>query len=151
MRAALDEAYEGIHAGHGGPFGAVIVKDGEIVGAGHNRVLQKGDPTRHGEMEAIRDYCDNVRDYDLTGCTLYTTAEPCLMCLGACLWANIDTVYYGASVQDTNEIGFRDDIFDQYLSINRDKLHESKKLVQVEQQGCLELFADYVTMDSEKY
>ena len=102
-------------------------------------------------MEAIRDYCDNARDYDLTGCTLYTTAEPCLMCLGACLWANIDTVYYGASVQDTNEIGFRDDIFDQYLSINRDKLHESKKLVQVEQQGCLELFADYVTMDSEKY
>ena len=95
MEAALQEAYEGIEKNHGGPFGAVVVKDGRIVGRGHNRVLYKKDPTCHGEMEAIRDACKNLGTHDLTGCQLYTTAEPCPMCLGGILWSNIQEVYFG--------------------------------------------------------
>ena len=95
LEAALQEAYEGIEKNHGGPFGAVVVKNGKIVGRGHNRVLYKKDPTCHGEMEAIRDACKNLGTHDLTGCQLYTTAEPCPMCLGGILWSNIQEVYFG--------------------------------------------------------
>ena len=152
MNSAISEADEGIRAEHGGPFGAIIISpDGEITGFGHNRVLQKGDPTRHGEMEAIRDHCDATKDFDLSGHIMYTTAEPCLMCLGASLWANIDTVYYGASVEDTNDIGFRDDIFDKYLTIDRTKLKEDGFLVQVERDACLELFKRYVKSTEKRY
>ena len=115
MEAALQEAYEGIEKNHGGPFGAVVVKDGRIVGRGHNRVLYKKDPTCHGEMEAIRDACKNLGTHDLTGCQLYTTAEPCPMCLGGILWSNIQEVYFGCDRIDTDRIGFRDDVFYEYL------------------------------------
>ena len=111
MEEAIKEADAGIRARDGGPFGTVIVKDGTIVGRGHNRVLLKHDPTCHGEMEAIRDACANLGTHDLSGCQLYTTAEPCPMCLGATLWANIRTVYYGCNRKDTDSIGFRDDAF----------------------------------------
>lgn len=107
MQLAIDEARQGIAAGDGGPFGSVIVKNGEIVGRGHNRVIAKNDPTCHGEMEAIRAACRNLNTYDLTGCELYTTAEPCPMCLGAILWSNISAVYYGCTRQDSAAIGFR--------------------------------------------
>ena len=90
---------------HGGPFGAVVVKNGKIVGRGHNRVLYKKDPTCHGEMEAIRDACKNLETHDLTGCQLYTTAEPCPMCLGGILWSNIQEVYFGCDRIDTDRIG----------------------------------------------
>ena len=87
MEEAIKEAREGILQKHGGPFGTVIVKDGRIVGRGHNRVLVNHDPTCHGEMEAIRDACRNMKSHDLSGCSLYTTAAPCPMCLGAILWS----------------------------------------------------------------
>ena len=115
MKAAISEAQKGIRAGHGGPFGCVIVKDGNIVGKGHNEVIKRNDPTCHGEMEAIRDACARLGTEDLSGCELYTTAEPCPMCLGGILWANIKRVYYGCSRQDTHGIGFRDDVFYKYL------------------------------------
>lgn len=113
MAVAVQEAYAGINAKDGGPFGAVIVKSdtGEIVGRGHNRVLIKKDPTCHGEMEAIRDACKNLGTYDLSGCDIYTTGEPCPMCLGAIMWANIDNICYGCNKKDTDKIGFRDDKF----------------------------------------
>lgn len=139
MKEALKEAYEGIEKKHGGPFGAVIVKEGEIVGRGHNRVLYKKDSTCHGEMEAIRDACKNLGTHDLSGCELYTTAEPCPMCLGGILWANIKKVYYGCNCADTDKIGFRDDIFYDYLAGNH-------SLLTLEEQGredCLELFDTY--------
>ncbi len=85
MRIAIEEAYAGICQHHGGPFGAVIVKDGVIVGQGHNMVLANNDPTGHGEVSAIRNACRNLNTFDL-----YTTGEPCPMCLFACLWANIE-------------------------------------------------------------
>ena len=80
MKIAVEEALNGIRAGHGGPFGCVIVKDGQIVGRGHNEVVRQKDPTCHGEMMAIHDACQKLGTFDLTGCELYTTAEPCPMC-----------------------------------------------------------------------
>lgn len=146
MRDAIREAYEGIGKGHGGPFGSVVVKDGEIVGRGHNRVIQKKDPTCHGEMEAIRDACKNLDTYDLSGCVLYTTAEPCPMCLGGILWSNIDTVYYGCNRLDTDAIGFRDDRFYNYLAGETSLL----KIEGMERDECLKLFQNYSKIDDKE-
>ena len=146
MTEAAKEAYTGIENGHGGPFGSVIVKDDKIVGRGHNRVLYKQDPTCHGEMEAIRDACKTLGTHDLSGCELYTTAEPCPMCLGGILWANIKTFYYGCSRKDTANIGFRDDAFYDYLE-GRTKLLDLKEL---ERKQCLKLFQDYTTSEKRE-
>lgn len=148
MDEALKEAYEGIEKAEGGPFGSVIVKDGKIVGRGHNRVLLKHDPTCHGEMEAIRNACKNLGTHDLSGCELYTTAEPCPMCLGGILWANIKTVYYGCNREDTDSIGFRDDIFYEYMNGKKDLLVMSE----LQREDCLKLFRDYSDNDlNERY
>ena len=111
MKLAVDEARKGINARHGGPFGCVIVRDGAVVGSGHNEVIKQSDPTCHGEMMAIRNACKKLGSHDLSGCELYTTAEPCPMCRGAIMWANISKVYYGCNVADTDSIGFRDKVF----------------------------------------
>lgn len=134
MKIAIEEAQTGIRAGHGGPFGCVIVKDGEIIGRGHNEVIKNGDPTCHGEMMAIRNACKNIGTHDLSGCELYTTAEPCPMCLGAILWSNIRKVYYGCNISDTDKIGFRDKIF--YES-------EEKFSEELDRAECLEVFEEY--------
>ncbi len=146
MKEALNEAYQGIEKGHGGPFGSVIVKDGRIVGRGHNRVLLKKDPTCHGEMEAIRDACHNLGTHDLSGCELYTTAEPCPMCLGGILWANIETVHYGCNRTDTDAIGFRDDKFYEYLA-GKTSLLDMKAEAQEE---CQKLFHSYQNIHDKK-
>ena len=148
MQAAIEEAYDGISQGHGGPFGAVIVKDGAIVGSGHNRVLLDNDPTCHGEISAIRDACAKLNTIDLTGCVMYTTGEPCPMCLFACLWANLDRVYYGCTIDDNSLIGFRDEEFDS-LAGGRDQLEDY--LVCVDREACLELFDDYNAMEHALY
>ena len=147
MEAALQEAYEGIEKNHGGPFGAVVVKDGRIVGRGHNRVLYKKDPTCHGEMEAIRDACKNLGTHDLTGCQLYTTAEPCPMCLGGILWSNIQEVYFGCDRIDTDRIGFRDDVFYEYLEGKNDIL----SIRQIDHEKCLSLFEHYEEKKAQRY
>lgn len=148
MDEALKEAYEGINNGHGGPFGSVVVKDGVIVGRGHNRVLLKKDPTCHGEMEAIRDACKNLGTHDLTGCVLYTTAAPCPMCLGGILWSNIKEAYYGCTVNDTDKIGFRDDVFYKYLNGDDDILELRKE----NREECLKLFREYESnKDNRRY
>lgn len=108
MYVAEVEALQGITHRHGGPFGAVVVKDGEIVGSGHNTVLRDKDPTCHGEMNAIRNACNNLGTFDLSSCELYTTHYPCPMCKCAIMWANIKKVYTGCTVQDAVDIGFRD-------------------------------------------
>ena len=115
MEIAIKEAKKGIENGDGGPFGCVIVKDDKIVGKGHNRVVLKHDATCHGEMEAIRNASKNLNTFDLSGCELYTTGEPCPMCLSACLWANIEKVYYGCTILDNENIGFRDNKFDNLM------------------------------------
>ena len=148
MQTAIEEAVEGITLRHGGPFGAVIVRDGEIVGQGHNMVLANNDPTCHGEISAIRDAYAKMGAYDLTGCELYTTGEPCPMCLFACLWANIGRVYYGCTIEDNALIGFRDEAFDS-LSGDREQLGDY--LVCVDRDACLELFALYTEMEHTIY
>lgn len=147
MEKAREEAYKGIRNQEGGPFGTIIVKDGKIVGKGHNRVLLKKDPTCHGEMEAIRDACKTLRTHNLSGCTLYTTAEPCPMCLGAILWANITHLYYGCTIKDTDIIGFRDDRFYQFLNGDKQLLKEEE----LDRNECLKLFQDYMNSEHEIY
>ena len=115
MDEAIAESAKNLETGHGGPFGAVVVKDGVIVGRGHNEVLKNNDPTCHGEIQAIRDACRSLGTYDLSACELYTSAEPCPMCLSAIIWANIKTVYYGNSAKDAAAIGFRDDFIYDFI------------------------------------
>ncbi|MBQ6213347.1 MAG: nucleoside deaminase [Ruminococcus sp.] len=142
MKIAIDEARAGINAHHGGPFGCVIVRNGEIVGRGHNEVIKQNDPTCHGEMMAIRDACKKLGTHDLTSCELYTTAEPCPMCRGAILWANIRKVYYGCNISDTDKIGFRDKVF--YES-------EEKFSEELEREECLEVFEEYQNIRNKKH
>ena len=137
MKIAAEEAEAGIRAGHGGPFGCVIVKDGSVIGRGHNEVIKNQDPTCHGEIMAIHDACRTLGTYDLSGCELYTTAAPCPMCAGAIQWANISKVYYGCRVSDTDRIGFRDQVFyDETVS-------RSEELDRAE---CLKIFDEYASM-----
>lgn len=147
MLSAIAEARAGIEKGEGGPFGCVIVKDGKIVGSGHNMVLKNNDPTCHGEMTAIREACKNLKTYDLTGCELYTTGEPCHMCLCATMWANLNKVYYGCTIQDNGMIGFRDDKFDKIFG-GRDKL--TGYLIPLDREACLELFEEYKSKKDKK-
>ena len=148
MKMAVEEAREGIRNGEGGPFGSVIVKDGEIVGRGHNQVLKNNDPTCHGEVSAIRDACSRLGTYDLSGCVIYTTGEPCHMCLCACMWANIDKIYYGCTIEDNGLIGFRDDKFDRIFG-GREKLADY--LQEIGRQECLELFSEYKSVYHKIY
>jgi guanine deaminase len=106
MRRAIElSALAGLDYATGGPFGAVVVKDNRIVAEGMNRVVASHDPTWHGEMEAIRLACITLQSSRLTGCTLYTTSEPCPMCVAASYWAGIERIYYSATVEDTLEYG----------------------------------------------
>lgn len=148
MEEAIKEARIGITNGHGGPFGAVIVKDGIIIGRGHNEVLKNQNATCHGEMMAIKEASNKLGTFNLSGCEIYTTGEPCHMCLCACMWANIDKVYYGCTIKDNDMIGFRDDKFDQIFG-GREKLEDY--LVMVDRDECLKLFEDYQQMNSERY
>ena len=148
MRMAIAEARKGIKAGHGGPFGAVIVKDGVVVGKGHNQVVKNNDPTCHGEIMAIHKACKNLGTFDLSGCELYTTGEPCPMCMAAILWANIDKVYYGCSIEENESIGFRDKKFDGLFG-GREKL--SSFLIEIDNEACIELFKEYNKLNHTIY
>lgn len=109
MQAAIALSEKGLESNLGGPFGAVIVKDGEIVGKGHNQVTGNQDPTAHAEINAIRDACKNLGTFQLNGCVLYTSCEPCPMCLGAIYWARLEKVYYACSRYDAAKIDFDDE------------------------------------------
>ena len=148
LHLAIEEARVGIHNNHGGPFGSVIVKNGVVVGRGHNRVLADNDPTCHGEVAAIRDACTRLGTYDLSGCEIYTTGEPCHMCLCACMWANISTIYYGCTIADNDRIGFRDEKFDRVFG-GRDKL--GGMLVRLDSPECSALFDEYLASSHKNY
>jgi len=107
MRLALEKAAEGVAAGQT-PFGACIVKDGEIVACEHNAVWATTDATAHAEIHAIRAACKALNAIDLAGCTIYTTCEPCPMCFAACHWAHLDCIVYGAAIADAQTAGFRE-------------------------------------------
>lgn len=137
MQIAIKEAKKGIELQHGGPFGAVIVKDGLVIAKGHNHVVINNDPTHHGEIDAIRKAGKKLKTFDLSGCILYTTAEPCPMCLAAILWANIDKVYFGCRINDTENIGFRDK---RFYEENWRKFTSIQEIDRIE---CLKLFDEY--------
>jgi len=108
MRAAIALAEKNVAEGTGGPFGAVIVRDGEIIGEGTNRVTSDNDPTAHAEVMAIRNACEKLGTYSLEGCEVYTSCEPCPMCLSAIYWARLDRIFYGNTKADAAEIDFDD-------------------------------------------
>lgn len=114
MRRAIALASESVRRG-GGPFGAVIVKDGEVVAEGSNSVTILNDPTAHAEVTAIREACRRLRTFHLEGCTVYTSCEPCPMCLGAIYWAGIKQIFYGNTRKDAADIGFADDFIYEEL------------------------------------
>lgn len=142
MREAIIEAQTGIRHGDGGPFGSVIVKNGRIIGRGHNCVVSLKDPTMHGEISAIKDACKNIDSFNLYDCELYTTAEPCPMCLGAVFWAGIKKVHYGCNIYDSEKIGFKDSEFYNYLRGEKSRL----EMVCEGREDCLEVFEEYSNM-----
>lgn len=121
MRAAIALADAGVRSGRGGPFGCVIVRRGEIVGRGENRVTSANDPTAHAEVVAIRDACANLRNFQLTDCELYTSCEPCPMCLAAIYWARIPTIYFGNTRTDAAAVGFDDEFIYQQIPLPPDQ------------------------------
>ena len=140
MQLAINEAREGIKNGDGGPFGAVVVKDGEVIATGHNHVLSNNDSTCHGEIDAIRKAEQKLMTFDLSGCEIYTTSEPCPMCFAAILWANIAKVYYGCTLNDNEMIGFRDVEFEHVII---DEAARAGLLEQHDREMCLEVFNEY--------
>ncbi|MCB0611287.1 MAG: nucleoside deaminase [Lewinellaceae bacterium] len=109
LQLAIELAQTGIDRNAGGPFGAVIVRDGQIIGSGYNRVTSSNDPTAHAEVEAIREACRLIGSFQLDGCTIYASCEPCPMCLGAIYWARPGRVVYACTREDAAAIGFDDD------------------------------------------
>ena len=141
MKKAKENAENGIRNQEGGPFGVVITdKDGNIISNGNNKVICSKDPTAHAEIVAIREACKKLNTYDLSNCILYTSCEPCPMCLSAIIWANIKQVYYGCTKEDAGNIGFRDDaIYDFIKGKNNNLLN----LKQMDRDECIKVFEEY--------
>ena len=137
MRRAIALSEESVKRG-GGPFGAVIVKDGEIIAEGSNNVTLHNDPTAHAEVSAIRRACEQLHTFDLQGCDIYTSCEPCPMCLGAIYWAHIDRIFYANTKDDAANIGF-DDAF-IYEEIDRPLSVRKKPATQLLREEALRVF-----------
>ncbi len=141
MNIAYNKSLEGMKSKSGGPFGAVIVNsDGEILAIAGNTVLSSNDPTAHAEINAIRMACEKLGTSDLSNCTIYTSCEPCPMCLSAIIWANIKDVYYACTRTDAASIGFRDDAIYEYLKGNRRELLNIQEL---DREECLIAMQEY--------
>ena len=150
MQRAIALAQQGIDAGAGGPFGAVIVKDDEVIGEGYNQVTSTNDPTAHAEVVAIRNACRNLNSFQLDGCVLYTSCEPCPMCLGAIYWARPARVFYAATREDAAKIGFDDEFI--YEEIEKNFEHRRMKLVNVLRDEGLRVFENWTNKtDKTKY
>ncbi len=143
MRQAIQLAKDGMLSGAGGPFGCVIVKDGKIVGQGSNRVLTTQDPTAHAEVVAIRDACKNLNHFQLEGCELYASCEPCPMCLGAIYWARPDRVFFACTKEDAAAIGFDDELIYREIEIKPSKRKiPMENLLREESLEAFELWKD---------
>lgn len=116
MEQAIQLAVENVRSGRGGPFAAVVVKNGQVIATGSNRVTSTNDPTAHAEVTAIREACRALNTFQLTGCDLYTSCEPCPMCLGAIYWARPDRVYFAATASDAADAGFDDSFIYEELN-----------------------------------
>jgi guanine deaminase len=140
MREAVELARVGVEQ-NGGPFGAVVVCDGRIVGRGRNQVTRQLDPTAHAEIIAIREACCALGRFDLHGCDLYASCEPCPMCLAAIYWARLDRVFYACTRRDAAGIGFDDDFIYQQIALEIDA--RSLRMNQLSRDAALELFREW--------
>jgi tRNA(Arg) A34 adenosine deaminase TadA len=147
LRRAIALATQNVEAGGGGPFAAVVVRDGKIVGEGVNTVTASNDPTAHGEVNAIRAACQALGVFSLAGCELYTSCQPCPMCLSACYWARLNAVYYGASASDAARAGF-DDAF-LYDEFRKEQTARSLPATQILADEAWSSFAAWIA-SSEK-
>jgi len=138
MQRAIALAVENVKSGAGGPFGAVIAKDGRIIAEGVNRVTQTNDPSAHAEIMAIREACRALGTFQLTGCELYTSCEPCPMCLGAIYWARPDRVFFGATAQDAADAGFDDSFI--YEELRREPSHRKIPMTPIMREDALAAF-----------
>ena len=148
MKVAKELAEENLTTNAGGPFGACVVKDGEIIGRGSNKVVSENDPTAHAEINAIREACKNIGSHDLSGCELYTSCYPCPMCLSAIIWANIKKVYYGNTKEDAAEIGFRDEFIYEYIK-NGNSNADVLSLESMDREETIKAFEEYKAKDDK--
>lgn len=150
MRAAIELARQGMNNGQGGPFGCVIVKGNEVVGQGCNAVTSSNDPTAHAEVVAIRNACQHLQVHQLTGCELYTSCEPCPMCMGAIYWARPDKVFFGGTRFDAAFAGFDDSFIYEELNVPMD----SRKIpiLNIGREEAVKLFEEWIEKpDKVKY
>lgn len=147
MKRAVELSRENMRAGAGGPFGAVIVKDDKIIGEGWNQVTSTNDPTAHAEVVAIRNACKNLSNFDLDGAEIYTSCEPCPMCLSAIYWARLGKIYYGNTRKDAADIKFDDDfIYDEIpKSIDQRKI----PMAQCGHADALEVFKEWAAKEDK--
>ncbi len=141
MAQAIELARENVRSGTGGPFAAIVVRDNRVLASGTNRVTAENDPTAHAEVLAIRGACRTVQDFQLTGAIIYTTCEPCPMCLGAIYWARIDRIYFAASRIDAATAGFDDhEIYEEIMTPH----HERRiPITQLSREASLDLFKEW--------
>ena len=147
MKAAVKVALEGMNNNEGGPFGCVIVKEGEIIGKGNNKVTSTNDPTAHAEVNAIREACKNLNSFQLDGCEIYTSCEPCPMCLGAIYWARPDKVFYGSNQIDAANVGFDDEFI--YKEIPLPYSERSIPFQQLGREVALEAFIEWTKKEDK--
>jgi guanine deaminase len=141
MKEAIELSRTSMNTNEGGPFGAIIVKNNQVVGRGNNKVTSSNDPTAHAEVVAIRDACKNLGTFQLDGCVLYTSCEPCPMCLGAIYWARPEKVYFANTREDAANIGFDDDFIYNEINIPIEKRHITFE--QIQQENALEVFQEW--------
>ena len=147
MQIAINEAKKGLKNKDGGPFGAVIVKDNKVISKANNTVLKTNDPSAHAEINVIRKASKKLKNFDLSGCQLYTTCEPCPMCYFAIHWAKIKTVYYGANRSDAAKIGFSDKALYDIFNGKKSKL----KLIKENSKKCVELMTEFIRLKGKLY
>lgn len=150
MLAAVEQARIHMKAQFGGPFGAAIMKDDQIIAVTANSVLRDHDPSAHAEINAIRKAGEILGTHDLSGCVLYATGYPCPMCLSAIIWANIKTVYYGCEAKEAEEIGFRDDFIYRFIEGKRED-GSVLTLMQLEHDACRALYDTYEKESGARY
>lgn len=141
IREAIRLSREPMQKGAGGPFGAVIVKDSKIIARGWNQVTSGNDPTAHAEVVAIREACKKLEDFSLVGCTIYTSCEPCPMCLAAIYWARLDRIYYSNSRADAADINFDDDFLYKEISLAIE--HRSLPMTQLLRDEAIKVFKEW--------
>jgi tRNA(Arg) A34 adenosine deaminase TadA len=150
MRRAIELARLGMSANSGGPFGCVVVKDGRIVGEGSNLVTSANDPTAHAEIVAIRNACRNLGSFQLQGCSVYTSCEPCPMCLGAIYWARAAEVFFACTREDAAEVGFDDELF--YSELAKPTEERTLKMINILRPDAKTVFDEWATKtDKTRY